>query len=543
MTTLSGVTILVWLLHQTQADEKPTWYYLEPYQDDKPLVSSFAGIHEDTLYLVGGSEDSVATLNIENMYMNDYNGILYQPDVNVIPGEWVTKRYWYNLNYGLFCTHACSTQIGERLYIMAPFKTWAGATTQTTTLFVYDLDEYRFLSINSYNHRIPRKVDYGCIVNNRTHIFVIGGGNYSDQVTVYNTINNTWIGMDSTLNIGRANFGCAFDANHSYIFVFGGEIAPNTHTSTIEQYDLIEDEWSFVMVYDTVSPTNTPTIKPTNVNSTMTTESHSINPTPRPTARPGTLVTLSFKRSKHQCILDVNRNAIYIFGGGGCSQTDNICSTYRTLVEVFDITTSTIRTDDALLGSATSDSYSSLYYSYVAKTDSNQAGSWFDGIFVIGGNTENPNATYRVQYRITDYKIINIEHVSWQPDPITYVLFGTSGISIIILCAGFIFKMVSQYTDTRLLSVFFWFLYWMDVVFDCAFNEHLWSRQKYELASISFCFILFRLVYSVGWQLRLGLKQWMNDIAIRERVNQHLLRHMSPFDDQYKGWAIYVCAV
>ncbi len=297
--------------------------------------------------------------------------------------------------------------------------------------------------------------------------------------------------MNGRLNIGRINFGCSFNANLSMIFVFGGDTAWNASTSSVEQYTLDSDEWLFVMLHDTDRAAAT--------NTNLTANSTTASPD-------GTLVALSFKRSRHNCVLDINSSTIYIFGGGGCSEVDNVCTAYRNLVEIFDTQSYRIWSDEALLLSAISDSYSSIYYQYVKNIGGNkQSGSWFDGIFVIGGKTENKNATFMVQYRITSFEILENVHSYWVADGVSEMVFVLCGLLLLVVFAGFVFSKMKQYTDTRLLSVVFWFLYVMDVMFDVAFNRHLWMNGKYGLASFALLFIVCRIIYSIGWQLRLGV--------------------------------------
>eukprot|EP01084_Bolivina_argentea_P019892 36988_1 len=367
------------------------WYGLEPYAK-KPMISMFTAIYKDTLYLVGGSEPSVTTLNLNNIYMNDYNKLLYQPDLNVKNAEWTTERYQYNLPYGLFCNQSCSTQISWLLYIVAPFKNRTNQITKTSSLFIYDLNYYQFKPTNGYTHIIPYLVEYSCIVNNNTHIFIIGGGYYSNKLIIYDIINDVWSIMNGSLNIGRINFGCSFNVNMSNIFIFGGETSLNSSTSSIEMYIISNDTWLLL------------------------------------TSK------LSFKRSRHNCILDINSTNIYIFGGGGCSEIDNVCSSYRNLVEIFSTTTFTIRIDEPLLLSGISNSYSSNYYKYI-KTSNNkeQIGSWFNGIFIIGGNTENKNATFMVQYRIINFEIFENNNYHWIVDNVSLMVFILCGLLLFII--------------------------------------------------------------------------------------------------------------
>ncbi len=359
---------------------------------------------------------------------------------------------------------------------------------------------------------------------------------------------------DSNMNYARKNFGCSFDSNMSRIFVFGGDISSNASTSTIEQYTLEYDEWELLKKIYTDSPTISPTPEPTSANyslfstttattattteleSSTTSTTQSVEPTP---------IKLSFKRTKHNCILGNNTSKIFIFGGGGCSDIDNVCTDFRNLVEIFDTETFDVSTDDPLLYSAISDSYSSLAWRYQSKSSkSKQLGSWFDGIFVIGGNTENVNATYMVQYRVTDFAIYNNSKWSWQPDTVSYLIFIMLGILLLIIFAGHIFKRVKHYSDARLISVLFWFLYLMDMVFDFAFNGHLWTKGKFGLAGFGLFFIILRLVYNIGFTLRMELRSWKRDITIRERVQEYLLLYMSPccqFPDS--EWFIYLLAL
>ncbi len=182
MATFALLTIILTLLYQSNG-QILQWYGLEPHAP-KPMISMFTAIYDDRLYLVGGAENTVTTLDLNNIYMNDYDQLLYQPDLNVKNAEWTSEAMWYNLNYGLFCNQSCSTQINYLLYIIAPFKNATNKVTQTSALYIYNLYLYEFLPTNQYTHAIPRSVEYSCNVNNGTHLFVIGGGHYSDKLTI-----------------------------------------------------------------------------------------------------------------------------------------------------------------------------------------------------------------------------------------------------------------------------------------------------------------------------------------------------------------------
>lgn len=153
------------------------WYGLEPHAS-KPLVSMFTGIYRNQLYAIGGVENSVTTLNLESIFMNNYDGVIYQPDLNVLNAKWESEFYWYTLPFGVFCNQSCTTQINNKLYIIAPFKKEGKIISNPNTLFIYDMEIYEFISTQRYQHIIPKQVEYSCIVNNDTHIFIIGGGSW-----------------------------------------------------------------------------------------------------------------------------------------------------------------------------------------------------------------------------------------------------------------------------------------------------------------------------------------------------------------------------
>lgn len=159
------------------------WYGLEPHANHS-LVGMFPAIYEDTLYLVGGAHDSVTTLDLSDIFMNDYNALLYQPDLNVQGAEWHTEQYWFSLNYNLFCNQSCSTQIGSLLYIISPFINISNVIRTSSTMYIYDLSQYSFLPTRGgYDSQIPRDAESSCILNNDTHIFIVGGGNHSAFTT------------------------------------------------------------------------------------------------------------------------------------------------------------------------------------------------------------------------------------------------------------------------------------------------------------------------------------------------------------------------
>lgn len=362
---------------------------------------------------------------------------------------------------------------------------------------------------------------------------------------------------DSHMTYARKNFGCAFDKDKSRIFVFGGEVSSNSTTATIEQYTLATDEWLLLKKIFTESPTISPTPEPTNSNYTIVTTSESENITiSNITANISTTeevieatpIQLAFRRTKHNCILDETQNQIYIFGGGGCS-IDNagVCLDFRNLVEIFDIDTWDIITDSPLLYSAVSDSFSSFSYKYKStSSNSKQKGSWFNGIFLIGGNTQVTNASLMIQYRIPNqmYGIMTNSTWVYVPDEVSYLIFIMVGILLLITFIGWIFNKVKKYDDINLFSVLIWFLYLMDVTFDFAFNGRLWNSDEYWLAVFSLFFILLRLIYDIGFQLRIELRRWKKDITIRERVREYLIWYMSPcYQYPDSEWFIYIASL
>jgi len=542
--TLTAFSLLLLCCVYQLDSQTFSWYTLEPTAK-KPLMSMFSAIYNYRLYLIGGEEASVSSLDVNDIFINDYNEITPQPDLNVMHAEWQTEAYWYNLNYGLFCNQSCTTQINRYLYIVAPYKNRSGLITQTGDLFVYDLKTYRFLAQSGYTHKVPISVQNGCIVNNQTHLFIIGGGDYDDAMITYDMEHNLWTLMNATLQMGRKNFGCSFDVNRTKIFVFGGDIAWNESTSSIEVYDMRTQQWSLLT---TTSAADVDAAD----NMTSTTSS---------AAAP---ITLSFRRSRLNCVLHEREHKIYIFGGGGCSEIDHVCVEFRNLVEVFDVDSYAVTVDRALLKSAVSDSYSSLYLDYTAYSGAQQ-GSYFRGIFVVGGRTELRNSSYEVQYRIPDgqYEIVDHEVVAWTAEPLEYALMSVGALLLVVLLVGVIVQRVWQYTDTRLRCVLLWFVLLCNSVLDMNFNVHLWSDSGVPiLAAFSTLFLVIRLAYNIGYSLRVALLQWKRDITIRERVNEWLQRYMSPCcgggdddddddasaihaggDYDHREWLIYVCAV
>jgi len=517
MASLIWVAAVIALNVYSPRAQTKQWFGLEPYAN-KPLMGTFAAIYDDKLYLIGGEKASVSQLDLSDMYLNTYD-ILYQPDLN-IGTEWQTQALWYDWDYGLFCNQSCSTQIEHQLYIIAPYMNRSNVITATNALFIYDLIDYQFRPRALYTGDIPGDSrQQSCVLNNEHYIFMIGGAGYTDSMVAYDKENDTWITFNATLNIGRMNFGCAFDADFSRIFVFGGDTAWNESTASIEVYSMAEGTWQILHNTSSTSALNQ-----------------------------GTEVTLSLKRSKLNAVLNRHTNKVYIFGGGGCSKMENLCSNYWNLVQVFDINTYSLSLDEAMLGSAISDSFSSLYWEHNI-TSGDQHGSWFHGIFVIGGRTEDVNATKIVQYRMPESAVINNEGKGWTPEPVTTLLFVFCGLLFVLVLSGFIYERVKRYTDTRLLCVAMWLLCLMDVVFDIAFNVRLWKEDKWGLATCSLLAIIVRLVYNIGYSLQSALDQWKMDMTIRERINEYLYQFMSPFcectkaDDTDVEWLLYVLAV
>ncbi len=187
----------IWLLfvfilisfHGSFGQTQQVWMAMEPLSD-KPMLSMFTGIYRNRLYLVGGHENVVTTLNLENIVMDTYGGVLIQPDLNV-DADWETELYWYTLPWGIFCTQMCSTQIENNLYIVSPYRNISGKISNSQTLFIYDMTEYEFPSLQTYHSQLPQKLEGSCILNNNSHIFVIGGGYdnyYSNSIILVKNI-------------------------------------------------------------------------------------------------------------------------------------------------------------------------------------------------------------------------------------------------------------------------------------------------------------------------------------------------------------------
>lgn len=174
----------------TQTDK--TWYQLEPsLSSNDTWESMFTAIYNKTLFLIGGSNyQSVQTLSLSTFEMREFANITYQPDLNVIDDNgWQMHHSWFNLEYGIYCeTSQCSTQIDNKLYIVSPLN--VSNNENTNTIFVYNLLEHKFdeaidiIIMNETNSTQDLSSLNSCVVNNYTHIFIIGGGDYNDHILI-----------------------------------------------------------------------------------------------------------------------------------------------------------------------------------------------------------------------------------------------------------------------------------------------------------------------------------------------------------------------
>ena len=120
------------------------------------MLASMAGIYQNKLYIVGGHKMETTILNLDNIYMNTFEDVLYQPDLNVIDGNWKTEIFWYTLPWPIFCEQKCSTQIDRYIYVVSPYKNISGRVTNSQTLFIYDMEEYKFPPIQTYRSVVPK---------------------------------------------------------------------------------------------------------------------------------------------------------------------------------------------------------------------------------------------------------------------------------------------------------------------------------------------------------------------------------------------------
>lgn len=172
-----GLILLLCFTQSLGQSEQDVWMAMEPFSD-RPMLAMMSGIYDDKLYLVGGHQTKVSILNINDIYMNTFDDRIYQPDLNVQNANWETQRYWYTLPWGIFCTQKCSTQIDgdDKIYIVSPTRNISGIISNPGWLMIYDMKQYAFRTLQKYNNILPRPVEGACILNNNSHIFVVGGG-------------------------------------------------------------------------------------------------------------------------------------------------------------------------------------------------------------------------------------------------------------------------------------------------------------------------------------------------------------------------------
>ena len=98
-------------------------------------------------------------------------------------------------------------------------------------MLIYDVSNNKYISPNLYEYSLIYLLQEGCVINNKTHLFVLGGyymsgpnwdhRTESKYMQIYDTINDYWsLGKD--LNEERKLCGCSFDRDDNFIYVFGG---------------------------------------------------------------------------------------------------------------------------------------------------------------------------------------------------------------------------------------------------------------------------------------------------------------------------------
>ena len=112
------------------------------------------------------------------------------------------------------------------------------------TIETYDLSENRWTTIDT--KLLSKRYGHSAIVHNNK-FFVIGGDNYNGKlssVEVY-SIKTNQFSFVSSMNIGRADFGCCIV--NSRLYVIGGivdtENDKEIDTEDVEIYDIENDVW------------------------------------------------------------------------------------------------------------------------------------------------------------------------------------------------------------------------------------------------------------------------------------------------------------
>jgi N-acetylneuraminic acid mutarotase len=96
---------------------------------------------------------------------------------------------------------------------------------------------------------LPRPVWGAAAASWDGYVFLVGGdddfffGGSSDEVDVYDTVTDTWIGSGSPMPVGTTTPGF-FQSTH-YLYVAGGwgEESPDVNVEAVQRYDLLTDTW------------------------------------------------------------------------------------------------------------------------------------------------------------------------------------------------------------------------------------------------------------------------------------------------------------
>eukprot|EP01084_Bolivina_argentea_P264715 448517_1 len=142
-------------------------------------------------------------------------------------------------------------------------------TTQTSAgkynkLFLYNMSNQQYIDSNAYNDSLPVTTFQPCIVKAYDNIYIFGGkirpGRFD---SFYNTtrcydIKQHRFTLKADLPIRSYQQGCSIDTNNTYnaqyIYVFGGNSAPNSTNSTldaIQKYFINDNTW--VVLNDTMN--------------------------------------------------------------------------------------------------------------------------------------------------------------------------------------------------------------------------------------------------------------------------------------------------
>ena len=127
------------------------------------------------------------------------------------------------------------------------------------SLIVYNASSHTFSKdINASKTLYPEISTGFCLINNKTHLFIIGGmetnpnfAKYYSTLQIYDIYHQEW-SLGENMTSPRLGHGCAYDG-YEWIYVYGGWKDIFNYAPLIERYSIMMKTWEIFMdIYDNI---------------------------------------------------------------------------------------------------------------------------------------------------------------------------------------------------------------------------------------------------------------------------------------------------